>query len=65
MADARAGEVIVYEARAAKSGWTFGWSTRLADNAMVALAPSIAESDAGHEERMVRLVMTLLEDDAP
>lgn len=39
-------------------------SPRLADNAMVALALLIAESDPAQKDLMIRLVMNLLEDDA-
>lgn len=35
---------------------------RLADNAMVALALLIAESEARHKELMIRLTLSLLED---
>ncbi|MBI1747590.1 MAG: virulence protein RhuM/Fic/DOC family protein [Acidobacteria bacterium] len=38
---------------------------RLADNAMVALALLIAESEPAQKELMIRLVLNLLEDDAP
>lgn len=38
---------------------------RLADNAMVALALLIAESEAGHKDLMIRLVLNLLGDEAP
>jgi len=37
---------------------------RFADNAMVALALLIAESDPAHKELMIRLVLKLLEDEA-
>jgi len=37
---------------------------RLADNAMVALALLVAESDPAQKELMIRLVLNLLEDDA-
>jgi hypothetical protein len=36
---------------------------RLADNAMVALALLIAESDPAQKDLMIRLVLNLLEDD--
>jgi len=36
---------------------------RLADNAMVALALLVAESDPKHKELMIRLVLNLLEDE--
>jgi hypothetical protein len=35
---------------------------RLADNAMVALALLIAESESSHKDLMIRLVLNLLED---
>ena len=35
---------------------------RLADNAMVALALLIAESDPAHKDLMIRLILNLLED---
>jgi hypothetical protein len=38
-------------------------SPRLADNAMVALALLIAESDPAQKELMIRLVLNLIEDD--
>jgi prophage maintenance system killer protein len=38
-------------------------SPRLADNAMVALALLIAESDSGHKDLMIRLVLNLLGDE--
>ncbi len=38
-------------------------SPRLADNAMVALALLIAESDAAQKELMIRLVLNLLGDE--
>ena len=38
-------------------------SPRLADNAMVALALLIAESEAGHKDLMIRLVLNLLGDE--
>jgi hypothetical protein len=37
-------------------------SLRLADNAMVALALLVAESDARHKDLMIRLTLNLLED---
>lgn len=40
-------------------------SPRLADNAMVALALLIAESESGHKDLMIRLVLNLLGDEAP
>jgi prophage maintenance system killer protein len=36
---------------------------RIADNAMVALALLIAESEPGRRDLMIRLIMSLLEDD--
>jgi hypothetical protein len=39
-------------------------SLRLADNAMVALALLVAESDARHKDLMIRLTLSLLEDAA-
>jgi prophage maintenance system killer protein len=38
---------------------------RFADNAMVALALLIAESESGHKDLMIRLVLNLLGDEAP
>lgn len=38
-------------------------SPRLADNAMVALALLVAESESGQKELMIRLILNLLEDD--
>jgi prophage maintenance system killer protein len=40
-------------------------SPRLADNAMVALALLIAESEAGQKDLMIRLVLNLLGDETP
>lgn len=40
-------------------------SPRLADNAMVALALLIAESEPSQKELMIRLVLNLLGDEAP
>jgi prophage maintenance system killer protein len=40
-------------------------SLRLADNAMVALALLVAESEARHKDLMIRLTLSLLEDVAP
>ena len=40
-------------------------SLRLADNAMVALALLVAESDPRHKDLMIRLTLNLLEDVAP
>jgi len=38
---------------------------RLADNAMVALALLVAESEPSQKDLMIRLVLSLLEDDPP
>jgi len=50
-----------------RNGWLFrgDGSPRLADNAMVALALLIAESDPAHKELMIRLVLNLMEDERP
>jgi hypothetical protein len=38
---------------------------RLADNAMVALALLVAESDPAQKELMIRLILNLLDDEVP
>jgi prophage maintenance system killer protein len=45
--------------------WHADGSPRLADNAMVALALLVAESEPAHKDLMIRLILHLIEDDAP